>query len=116
MKRSLVISLVATVAITIIVFAADKSYWTPQSRRIASARPGTDGSYTFALPSGDYRITAVVDVEQGEWFDPDFLKQLLPASIPVSIAEGETKTQDLKLAGGGQLPGAARAPRPRRRK
>ena len=85
---------------TIIVFAADKSYWTPQSRRIASARPGTDGSYTFALPSGDYRITAVVDVEQGEWFDPDFLKQLLPASIPVSIAEGETKTQDLKLAGG----------------
>jgi uncharacterized protein (DUF2141 family) len=87
---------------TIIVFAADKTYWTPQSRRIASARPGTDGSYTtFGLPPGDYRITAVVDVEQGEWFDPDFLTQLLPASIPVSIAEGETKTQDLKLAGGG---------------
>jgi hypothetical protein len=85
---------------TIIVFAADKSYWTPQSRRIASARPGTDGSYTFGLPPGDYRITAVVDVEQGEWFDPDFLTQLLPASIPVSIGEGETKTQDLKLAGG----------------
>jgi len=85
---------------TIIVFAADKNYWTPQSRRIASARPGTDGSYTFTLPSGDYRITAVVDVEQGEWFDPDFLKQLLPASLPVSIGEGEAKTQDLKLAGG----------------
>jgi uncharacterized protein (DUF2141 family) len=85
---------------TIIVFAADKTYWTPQSRRIASARPGTDGSYTFGLPPGDYRITAVVDVEQGEWFDPDFLTQLLPASIPVSIGEGETKTQDLKLAGG----------------
>jgi hypothetical protein len=86
---------------TIIVFAADKTYWTPQSRRIASARPGTDGSYTFGLPPGDYRITAVVDVEQGEWFDPDFLAQLVSASIPVSIAEGETKTQDLKLAGGG---------------
>jgi hypothetical protein len=86
---------------TIIVFAADKSYWTPQSRRIASARPGTDGSYTLTLPPGDYRITAVVDVEQGEWFDPDFLTQLLPASLPVSIADGETKTQDLKLAGGG---------------
>ena len=101
---------------TIIVFAADKTYWTPQSRRIASARPGTDGSYTFTLPAGDYRITAVVDVEQGEWFDPDFLKQLLPASIPVSIAEGEAKTQDLKLAGGGEPPAAATAPRPRPRK
>jgi hypothetical protein len=86
---------------TIIVFAADKTFWTPQSRRIASTRPGTDGSYTFGLPPGDYRITAVVDVEQGEWFDPDFLAQLMSASIPVSIAEGETKTQDLKLAGSG---------------
>jgi hypothetical protein len=87
---------------TIIVFAADKTYWTPQSRRITSARPGTDGSYmTSGLPPGDYRITAVVDVEQGEWFDPAFLTQLLPASILVSIAEGDTKTQDLKLAGGG---------------
>lgn len=87
---------------TIIVFAADKSFWTPQSRRITSARPGTDGSYAiYGLPPGDYRITAVVDVEQGEWFDPDFLAQLLSASIPVSLAEGDTKTQDLKVTGGG---------------
>lgn len=87
---------------TIIVFPSDKTYWLPQSRRIVSTRPGTDGSYSFGgLPAGDYRITAVVDVEQGEWYDPDFLKEILPASLPVSIAEGETKVQDLKLAGGG---------------
>ncbi|HEY6357389.1 MAG TPA: hypothetical protein VIX35_04045, partial [Vicinamibacterales bacterium] len=87
---------------TLIVFAADKAFWTPQSRRISSARPGTDGSYTiYGLPPGDYRITAVVDVEQGEWFDPDFLTQLLSASIPVSLAEGDTKTQDLKVTGSG---------------
>jgi protocatechuate 3,4-dioxygenase beta subunit len=87
---------------TIIVFAADKTFWTPSSRRITSARPGTDGSYSMrGLPAGDYRITAVVDVEQGEWFDPAFLEQLMSASIPVSIAEGETKTQDVRLAGGG---------------
>jgi uncharacterized protein (DUF2141 family) len=87
---------------TIIVFAGDKSFWTPQSRRITTTRPGTDGSYTIGgLPPGDYRVTAVTDVEQGEWFDPDFLSQLVTKSIPISITEGETKTQDLKLAGGG---------------
>jgi protocatechuate 3,4-dioxygenase beta subunit len=87
---------------TIIVFAADKQYWTPQARRIASTRPGTDGKYTFrGLPPGDYRITAVTDVEPGEWYDPAFLAQLANASIPVTLGEGQTKTQDLKLAGGG---------------
>ena len=87
---------------TIIVFAADQNFWTPNSRRISSARPGTDGSYTIGgLPAGDYRITAVVDVEQGEWFDPDFLKEILPASLPVTLAAGTTTTQDIKLAGGG---------------
>ena len=86
---------------TIIVFSADKTFWTPQSRRITSTRPSTDGTYSISnLPPGDYRIAAVVDVEQGEWFDPDFLAQLLPASTPVSLNEGDTKTQDLKLAGG----------------
>jgi uncharacterized protein (DUF2141 family) len=87
---------------TIIVFAADKTYWTPQSRRITSSRPGTDGTYSVtSLPPGDYRIAAVTDVEQGEWYDPNFLTQLLPASTLVSLKEGDTKTQDLKLAGGG---------------
>jgi hypothetical protein len=86
---------------TIIVFAADKSYWTPQSRRISTARPGTDGTYSIrGLPAGDYRLTAVTDVEPGEWFDPAFLQQVVGQSIAISIQPGEQKTQDLKLAGG----------------
>jgi hypothetical protein len=101
---------------TIIVFAADQNFWTPNSRRISSARPGTDGSYTIGgLPAGNYRITAVVDVEQGEWFDPDFLKEILPASLPVIVAAGTTTTQDIKLAGGGSPPAApANTPVPHR--
>ena len=87
---------------TIIVFSADKNFWTPQARRIAMARPDTAGKFTFRqLPAGDYRLTAVTDVEQGEWFDPAFLEQLLNASIPVSLRDGEKKTQDIKVAGGG---------------
>ena len=66
------------------------------------ARPDTAGRFTFRqLPAGDYRLTAVTDVEQGEWFDPAFLEQLLNASIAVSLRDGEKKTQDIKVAGGG---------------
>jgi uncharacterized protein (DUF2141 family) len=86
---------------TIVVFAADKSFWVPQSRRIQSARPSTDGRFAFRnLPAGEYRLTAVTDVEPGEWFDPAFLSELMNASIPVSIREGERKVQDIKVAGG----------------
>jgi hypothetical protein len=90
-----------TADFTIILFAADKNFWVPQARRIQSARPGTDGKFAFRnIPAGDYRLTAVTDVEPGEWYDPNFLAQLLGSSIPVTIHEGEKKVQDIKIAGG----------------
>ena len=83
---------------TIIIYPSDNRYWLPQARRILSARPGTDGKFTFRkLPPGDYRLTAVTDVEPGEWFNPDFLSQLATASISVPLAEGEKKTQDIRV-------------------
>lgn len=86
---------------TIIVFPSDKQYWLPQARRIAATRPGTDGRFTFrGLPAGDYRLTAVTDVEPGEWYDPAFLSQIGAASIPITLSEGEQKVQDIRLAGG----------------
>jgi len=91
----------ATSDFTIIVFPVDNRYWLPQARRISSARPGTDGKFTLrGLPAGDYRLTAVTDVEPGEWYDPALLTQLVPVSIPVTIAEGEKKVQDIRVAGG----------------
>jgi hypothetical protein len=85
---------------TIIVFPSDSRYWLPQSRRISSSRPGTDGQFSFRnLPAGDYRMTAVTDAEPGEWYDPAFLTQLLPASIPIALTEGEKKVQDIRVAG-----------------
>jgi hypothetical protein len=87
---------------TIILFAADKSFWQPQARRIQSARPGTDGKFAFRnIPAGEYRVTAVTDVEPGEWYDPEFLSAIVSASIPVSVNAGEKKVQDLKVAASG---------------
>lgn len=85
---------------TIILFPSDSRYWTPQSRRISSARPGTDGRFTIrGVPAGSYRLTAVTDAEPGEWYDPAFLGQVQQASIPITLEEGARKTQDIRLAG-----------------
>jgi hypothetical protein len=83
---------------TIVLFAADQQYWTPQSRRIVTTRPSTDGKFTFRdLPAGSYKIAALEDAEPGSWFDPELLKQLNAAAISVTIGEGERKTQDLRV-------------------
>ena len=90
-----------TADFTIVVFAADNRFWQPQSRRIMSARPGTDGRFSFRnLPAGDYRLTAITDAEPGEWFNPEFLAQLVPPSIAISLGEGERKVQDIRVAPG----------------
>jgi hypothetical protein len=85
---------------TIIVFAADKRFWVPQFRRIRTTRPGTDGKFTVTnLPVGEYRLAAVVDIATGDANDPAFLEQLVPASVAITLAEGDRKVQDLRIAG-----------------
>ena len=51
------------------------------------------------IPPGSYRLAAVTGMEPDAWFDPEVLKQLAGASVPVMIAKGEAKTQDLRVAG-----------------
>jgi len=86
---------------TIIVFAADNRFWTTPTRRVRSTRPGTDGKFTVTgLPAGEYRVAAVVDVSPTEITDPLFLEQLVGASVKITLAEGEKKTQDLRISGG----------------
>ena len=88
--------------LTIVAFPADARYWLPQNRRIQASRPATDGRFSFRyLPPGDYRLVAVADPEPGQWFDPEFLKQLVAGSIAVSLGPGEKKRQDVTLASGG---------------
>lgn len=89
-------------AYTVIVFSTDTRFWTPQSRRIVSSRPGTDGRYIVRnLPPGDYLVAAVTDVDPGEWFDPKFLEQLRAASAHVTLVPNDKKVLDLRLGGGG---------------
>jgi hypothetical protein len=72
----------------------------PRSRRIDAVRPSSDGRYRITgLPAGDYRLATVIDPEPDRWFDPEFLGQLLSASIPIALGEGEQRTQDVRVGG-----------------
>ena len=83
---------------TIVAFGSDRRFWTPMSRRIQATRPSSDGRFSFRnLPPGDYRLVAVVDPEPGEWFDPAFLEQLMAGAFPLTLGDGEKKTQDVRV-------------------
>jgi hypothetical protein len=85
----------------IIVFATDRGFWTPSTRRSVMARPASTGKYILRnLPPGEYFVAAVTDVEQGEWFDSAFLERLIAASARITLAESEKRTLDLRIAGG----------------
>ncbi len=84
----------------IIVFATDRQYWTPNSRRVQTARPSSDGRFkVVGLPAGEYYVCAATAVDRNEVYDPGFLEQFVAVSFKITIADGEKKTQDLKLGG-----------------
>jgi carboxypeptidase family protein len=86
---------------TIILFPADRALWS-STRRVRTARPGTDGQFIVdGVPAGEYRLAAVVDVAPGETSDPSFLDEVSAASIAVTLHDGEKKVQDVRLTGGG---------------
>ncbi len=85
----------------IVVFSTDRVYWTVGSRRVQQVRPSSDGKYKLTgLPAGEYYVCALTDLDQNQLYDPAFLESLLSGSFKITLADGEKKTQDLKLAGG----------------
>jgi hypothetical protein len=83
---------------TVVIFPDDQRYWIPFARRMRSTRPSTDGKFGFSgLPPGEYRLAAVTDVDASELQQPDFLRQLLGASIGVRLIAGQDITQDIRV-------------------
>lgn len=91
-----------TGAFPIVVFSTDRAHWGPGSRRVLQAQPASDGRFTVVgLPAGDYFLAAVTRLEPGDLANRQFLEDLLSASLRITIRDGEQRTQDLKLSGGG---------------
>jgi hypothetical protein len=88
---------------TMLIFPTDESLWLYNSRRHATAQPGTDGSYRLGgpgpamLPAGEYYLAAVTDVSKDEQYDPAFLKSLVPASLKITLRPGQKVTQNVRV-------------------
>jgi carboxypeptidase family protein len=84
---------------TVLAFTTDASLWRPQSRQIMTTRPDQTGKYRIrGLPPGQYYLVAVDPAEQGEWFDPLYLDEHRVGASHVTLADGDIKTQDFKVA------------------
>ena len=82
----------------VILFPERPEHRVPRSRRIHVARTGTEGRYAFdGLLAGEYRLAVVVDLEPGREFEAALLEELTPASLPITLAPGQTGFQDLRV-------------------
>ena len=83
---------------TVIAFPTDERLWQPQSRHITASRPDQNAQYRMrGLPPGDYLLSVVEVVEQGEWFDPRFLDDLRRRAARVTLRDGEHRSLNLGL-------------------
>jgi hypothetical protein len=86
---------------TILLFSTDRALWPTGSRRIQQPiQPASDGKYrATGLPAGEYYLAAVTDLDPQDWGDPAYMEQVAAAALKITIADGEKKTQDLKVKG-----------------
>jgi len=83
---------------TVLAFSTDSTFWQPQSRHIATARPDQTGQFRIrGLPAGDYYLTTVDPAQQGEWYEPAYLEEHRIGAARISMGDGDTKTQDFKI-------------------
>jgi hypothetical protein len=83
---------------TVVIFPDDPMKWTGPSRYIRSARPDQQGMFKIrSLPPTRYLAVAVDYLEEGEANDPEFLEEMKAKASTFSLADGETKSVDLKL-------------------
>ena len=63
------------------------------------AGPGLSWTLQSAVFKGRDALDFALDIAAGDANDPAFLEQLLAASVPIALAEGDRKVQDLRIAG-----------------
>lgn len=91
---------------SVMIFPADYQGWisngmsTRRSRTAVGTRTGT---FTIAgLPAGDYLIAALDDADVEDPRDPAFVAAVARAARPLSLADGDRKTQDLQIVNVGR--------------
>jgi hypothetical protein len=81
-----------------LAFPVDPKRWLNyglQSPLIRSGGVGNDTTYQLTLPAGDFHVVAVDQAQAAAWSEPGFLEAAARAATRVSLAWGETKSQDV---------------------
>ena len=83
----------------VVIFPADPARWTFASRYMRMTSVDQQGRFSVKnMPAyDDYRIVAVQDLEPGRNTDPEFLESMRDVAARVSLIEGGTAAQDLKI-------------------
>jgi len=85
----------------VVVAPADSQSWKeglPSTRRLRSARASSIGVYEFSgLPPGDYVVAAFGSDTTVDLQDQKFIESVIGIGTRVTLADGETKTQDLTV-------------------
>lgn len=83
---------------TVVIFGDDPARWREGSRTIRATRLDQRGLFSFkGLPAGDYFLVALDSVQEGQWYDPEFLDSLKGRATRVAINDAESKQVDLVL-------------------
>ena len=83
---------------SILIFPEDAQKWAENSRLIRTARPDESGGFEFrnVIP-GDYLAVPLEYVRQGDWADPEFLRNLQEQAKRVRVADTGVSTVALTL-------------------
>jgi hypothetical protein len=87
---------------TIVVFAADETRWTYQSRFVRTARPDQEGRFQIrGLPALEkYLAIAVQGLEDGQAGDPEFLASVRDRAASFSLSsDSDVRTLNLRWTG-----------------
>jgi protocatechuate 3,4-dioxygenase beta subunit len=90
--------------LTLIVIAGHPDRWLPAlaSRFQRTAQPDDEGRFRLPLlPPGDYYLAALGEMDQADLRDPAYLEQLAANAIPITLAPGEKREQNIQLGTGG---------------
>jgi hypothetical protein len=88
----------AVTAYTVVAFPRDAASRSAHTAAVYAVRVNTAGR--FAMPRvlpGEYLLAVTDDIEPNAWFDPRVLEGLSAHAMPVTVAAGEAKVQDVQV-------------------
>src|SRR5581483_10024499 len=84
---------------TVVLFSTDTARWTEDFRYVRAVRPDAQGQWQIkGAPPGGYFVVALDAVEDGRWFEPEFLGAVRDHAARLTMNERQSLPARLRLA------------------